>query len=159
MMKKWKSLSFLKKWGLGRDIYGAIDDLTYIRGCECRFGEHEETAHKYHYDETLSSRTVNGPTNSLRSLFSTKKSQQQRSSGTVTQDSSDAEEVQSGDEIDDIDMPCVNEGPDCQKATVIEKQPSEKNHGTEKNKGNLKVEDRCGKPLNCSVDNDMLVVI
>lgn len=143
-------MSFLKRWGLGRDIYGAIDDPTYIRGCECSFGEHNETAHKYHYDETLSSRTSVAPTNTLRSLFSGKKSQQQRSSGTVTQDSSDAEEVQSDDEIDDIDMPCVNEGPDCQKATMIEKQPSEKYHGTEK-KGNMTVEDRCGKPLNCSV--------
>ena len=34
----------------------------------------------------------------------------------------------------------------------IEKQVSEKNQSQEKKtKGSLKVEDRCGKPLNCTV--------
>ena len=136
------------------DLTRLIDNKTYIRGCECSFSDPScESALKYHYDETLSNRSINQSNTSLRSLFTASSKNQQSSSQQTNRDSVEIEEVQS-DEEDEIVVPSIEETPALrpEMREEIEKQVSEKNQSQEKKtKGSLKVEDRCGKPLNCTV--------
>ena len=136
------------------DLTRLIDNKTYIRGCECSFSDPScESALKYHYDETLSSRSVNQSNTSLRSLFTANSKSQQSASQQSNRDSVEIEEVQS-DEEDEDNLSSIEETPGLrpEMREEIEKQVSEKNQSQEKKtKGSLKVEDRCGKPLNCTV--------
>ena len=136
------------------DLTRLIDNKTYVRGCECSFSNPScECTLKYHYDETLSNRSINQSNTSLRSLFTASSKNQQSSSQQTNRDSVEIEEVQS-DEEDEIVVPSIEETPGLrpEMREEIEKQVSEKNQSQEKKtKGSLKVEDRCGKPLNCTV--------
>ena len=136
------------------DLTRLIDNKTYIRGCECSFSDPScESTLKYHYDETLSNRSINQSNTSLRSLFTASSKNQQSSSQQTNRDSVEIEEVQS-DEEDEIVVPSIEETPGLrpEMREEIEKQVSEKIQSQEKKtKGSLKVEDRCGKPLNCTV--------
>lgn len=131
----------------------------YARGCECSFSNPTcETTLKYHYDETLSSKSVNQSSSSLRSLFTANSKNQQSSSQQNNRDSAEIEEVQSDEEdnVNDLLLPSVEEsnGMGSRMREEIEKQVSDRNQSQEKKKkGSLKVEDRCGKPLPCTVGN------
>lgn len=111
----------------------------------------------YHYDETLSNRESSSQTSSLRSLFgSTSKSQLKSIQKNLT-DSIEINEVNSDEENDEELLPCVvPEYIPKEERKEIERQCSERSQEIEKKKKNsLKVEDRCGKPLNCSVMNTL----
>ena len=139
------------------DLTRLIDNKMYARGCECSFSNPTcETTLKYHYDETLSSKSVNQSSSSLRSLFTANSKNQQSSSQQNNRDSAEIEEVQSDEEdnVNDLLLPSVEEsnGMGSRMREEIEKQVSDRNQSQEKKKkGSLKVEDRCGKPLPCTV--------
>ena len=139
------------------DLTRLIDNKTYARGCECSFTDTTcESTLKYHYDETLSSRSINQSTSSLRSLFTVNSKSQQSSSQQTNRDSAEIEEVQSDEEDDgnDLLLQAVAEtnGLASEMREEIEKQVSDRHQSQEKKaKGSLKVEDRCGKPLPCTV--------
>ena len=78
------------------DLTRLIDNKTYVRGCECSFSNPScESTLKYHYDETLSNRSINQSNTSLRSLFTASSKNQQSSSHHTNRDSFEIEEVQS----------------------------------------------------------------
>ena len=96
---------------------------------------------------------MNQSNTSLRSLFTAKSKSQQSSSQQSNRDSVEIDQVQS-DEEDEDNLSSIEETPGLrpEMREEIEKQVSEKNQSQEKKtKGSLKVEDRCGKPLNCTV--------
>ena len=108
----------------------------------------------YHYYETNKQTKMNGeePSSSSRSLFLSKNSIKQTFSSSLknnlNETKDDLTEVQSEDEEDEELMPCFNDPSTMDENT--KKQCSEKSTRKKKEEG-LKAEERCGKPLTCSV--------
>ena len=110
----------------------------------------------YHYYESNKQNKRNeieaAANSSARSLFLSKGSTLQSFSSSLknnmTSKEDDLTEVQSEDEDDEELTPCFGDPSTLSEET--KKQCSEKST-RKKLKGGLRVEDRCGKPLSCSV--------
>ena len=109
----------------------------------------------YHYHESNKQNKrneVESVNSSSRSLFLSKGSALQSFSSSLknnmTNKEDDLTEVQSEDEEDEELIPCL--GDPSTLTEEAKKQCSEKST-RKKHKGGLRVEDRCGKPLSCSV--------